>query len=83
MNDIWSYPPLPEEMSVKWSRELMTDLIFILVVGKAIKLLSKADKLVLVKAVAQAIPTYTMGVFRLPKGICKIFISKVEVLVGQ
>ncbi|KAK9950635.1 hypothetical protein M0R45_006113 [Rubus argutus] len=41
------------------------------------KFLSKAGKVALVKAVAQAIPTYAMSVFRLPKGVCKAFQSKV------
>ena len=34
------------------------------------KMLSKARKEVLIKAVAQSIPTYSMGVFQLPKKLC-------------
>ena len=34
------------------------------------KLLSRASKEVLIKAVAQSIPTYTMGVFQLPGKLC-------------
>ena len=32
---------------------------------------SSGDKEVLVKAVAQALPTYLMGVFKLPDGLCE------------
>lgn len=41
------------------------------------KFLSKAGKVVLIKAVVQTIRTYSMYVFRLPKGVCKSFRTKV------
>jgi hypothetical protein len=39
------------------------------------KFLSQAGKEVMIKAVLQAIPTYTMSVFQLPKTLCKEIIS--------
>ena len=35
------------------------------------KLLSIEGREILIKAVAQAVPTYTMGCFLLPKGLCE------------
>ena len=35
------------------------------------KLLSRAGKEILIKAVVQSIPTYTMGVFQLPMKLCE------------
>jgi hypothetical protein len=43
------------------------------------KFLSKAGREILIKAVAQAIPTYTMNCFRLPKSWC----DEVNSLIAQ
>jgi hypothetical protein len=39
------------------------------------RFLSQARKEILLKAVIQAIPTYTMSVFQLPKAVCKVINS--------
>ena len=43
------------------------------------KLLSQAGKEILIKSVAQAIPVYTMSVFRLPDDLCK----EINSMVGR
>ena len=40
------------------------------VMGWKEKYISKARREILIKTVAQAIPTYTMGLFKIPKALC-------------
>ena len=47
-------------------------------VGWKEKLLSKAGKEVLIKVVAQAIPTYTISVFKLPDSLCEDLTSMIR-----
>lgn len=42
------------------------------------KLLSKAGKEILIKAVAQPIPTYTMSYFKLPDSLCEELTSMIR-----
>ena len=42
------------------------------------KLLSQADREILIKVVAQAVPTYTMNCFKLPSGLCNDIESLIQ-----
>jgi hypothetical protein len=47
--------------------------------GWQARFLSQAGKEILIKVVVQAIPTYMMGIFRLPKALC----SKLNSMMAQ
>ena len=40
------------------------------VMGWKEKFISKAGREILIKSIAQAIPTYTVGIFKIPKALC-------------
>lgn len=73
----------PRDTNLTWAcRRLLVDLVPVLskglkgqiwdkMHGWKEKFLSQARKEVLLKAVIQAIPTYTMSVFQLPKTLCR------------
>lgn len=65
-----SLPTVTGKDKQSWFRGL-SDRIWKRVNGWEGRLLSKAGKEVLIKAVAQSIPNYTMSVFQLPIGTCK------------
>ena len=47
--------------------------------GWEVKLLSQAGRKVLIKSVIQAIPTYTMGCFKIPMGLC----NEIEAMIKK
>ena len=56
----------------------LKDYLWSKVQGWIEKTLSSANKEVLVKSVAQAIPSYAMPVFKLPKGIYKTITDELD-----
>jgi hypothetical protein len=63
--------PMSIGQSRKKAFQFIKKKVWIRIQGWQDKLLSKAGKEILVKAVAQAIPTYAMSCFDLTKGICE------------
>ena len=71
------YLGLPTEVgrSTNGAFQYLKDRVWNKVQGWIEQTLSAGGKEVLIKAVAQAIPAYTMGCFRLPKGLCELLNS--------
>jgi hypothetical protein len=67
------YLGLPSHVGVDRSDcfQHLVDRVCKIISGWNMKNLSMGGKEILLKAVAQAIPSYAMSVFKLPKGICK------------
>jgi hypothetical protein len=66
------------------SFEHLIERIILRINGWKEKLLSIAEKEILLKAVAQAISVYAMSVFLIPKGVCKSYDGcYIQVLVGR
>jgi hypothetical protein len=67
------YLGLPSHVGVDRSDcfQHLVDRVCKIISGWNLKNLSMGGKEILLKAVAQAIPSYAMSVFKLPKGICK------------
>lgn len=63
--------PVSKGKSRKKAFEYIERKVWLRIQGWQEKLLSKAGKEVLIKAVAQAIPTYAMSCFDLTKGLCE------------
>ena len=66
------YLGLPTEVgrATNGAFQYIKDRVWNKVKGWIEQTLSAGGKEILIKVVAQAIPTYTMGCFRLPKGMC-------------
>mgnify|MGYP006955641401 CR=1 FL=1 len=67
------YLGMPSDVgaSVNGAFKYLKDRVWKQVQGWMEQLLSAGGKEVLIKAVAQAIPTYSMSCFRLPRGLCE------------
>ena len=63
----------------KTSFEFIKEKVWRKLQGWEEKLLSQAGREVLIKAVVQAIPTYTMSCFKLPIGLCTELESLIQI----
>jgi len=78
------YLGMPTDVGTSVAFTYLKDQVWKKVQGWMEKCLSAVGKGVLIKAVAQAIPTYSMSCFRLPRGLCKHIDGVFEgILVGK
>ena len=70
MNDRYLGLPVHVGLSRSGTFSYLKDRVWQRILGWKEKMLSKAGKEILIKAVAQAIPTFAMGCFDLTKGLC-------------
>ncbi|WVZ67661.1 hypothetical protein U9M48_016710 [Paspalum notatum var. saurae] len=75
--------PITVGKSKKRTFEYIKNKIWAQIQGWQEKLLSKAGKEILVKAVAQAIPTYAMSCFDLSKGLCDEMSSMISSILEE
>ena len=66
MKSIWTFQWWAKVNTFKDLGEKITKRVL----GWNEKYISKADREILIKTVAQAILTYTMGMFKIPKALC-------------
>ena len=62
--------PMPNGKSKVGTFKELQEKITKIVLGWKEKFISKAGREIFIKTVAQAIPTYSMSLFKLPKSIC-------------
>ena len=60
-----------------WNCKYLKERIWKKIQGWKEKVLSVQGKEILIKAVAQAIPSYALSVFKLPKGVCKLISDEI------
>ena len=78
MSGTWGYLLWWEKIKKRVFRQIK-DRVWKKLQGWKEKLMSKAGKEVLIKAVVQSIPTYTMGCFKLPSAL----IHEIEMLTAR
>lgn len=71
MRPVEAHPPPTEWGGLASEQDELKDMLWKRIQACLERTISVAAKDVLIKSVAQAIPTYSMSCFRLPRGLCK------------